>query len=124
MRGIFGKPLNRAIWNTLGLHAVLTPCLIFSSVLDSACVAASFCQQAITMSAYKFTQRAVASPDAPQKPLVRKRARSGGANWVQVTREKSPSKAKKPCTAGSQQPACEHEEHQILSTSEATTFAA
>ena len=22
--GIFGKPLKRAIWNTLGLHAVLT----------------------------------------------------------------------------------------------------
>ena len=33
MWGIFGKPLNRAIWNTLGLHAVLTTCLIFSSVL-------------------------------------------------------------------------------------------
>ena len=37
--GIFGKPLNRSICNTLGLHAVLTTCLIFSSVLDSACVA-------------------------------------------------------------------------------------
>ena len=36
------------------------------------------------MSAYKFTPRAVASPDAPQKPLVRKRARSGGVRWVQV----------------------------------------
>ena len=41
-------------------------------------LAASFCQQAATMSSYKFTPRAVASPDAPQKPLVRKRARSGG----------------------------------------------
>ena len=30
------------------------------------------------MSSYKFTPRAVASPDAPQKPLARKRARSGG----------------------------------------------
>ena len=30
------------------------------------------------MSGYKFTPRAVASPDAPQQPLVRKRARSGG----------------------------------------------
>ena len=38
------------------------------------------------MSSYKFTQRAVASPDAPLKPLVRKRARSGGETWVQVTR--------------------------------------
>ena len=75
------------------------------------------------MSAYKFTQRAVASPDAPQKPLVRKRARSGGANWVQVTRHPDPQ-AKKPRTASSQQPACTHKEHQILTPSEATAFAA
>ena len=34
------------------------------------------------------------------------------------------SRAKKPRTAGSQQPACDHEEHQILSASEATAFAA
>ena len=34
------------------------------------------------MSGYKFTPGAVASPDAPQKPLVRKRACSGGAEWV------------------------------------------
>ena len=32
-------------------------------------------------------QRAVASPDAPQKPLVRKRARSGGVKWVQVSQD-------------------------------------
>ena len=37
--GIFGKPLKRAIWNTLGLHAVLTTCLRFLSFLDGACVA-------------------------------------------------------------------------------------
>ena len=41
MWGIFGKPLKRAIWNTLGLHAVLTTCLRLSSVLADACVA--FC---------------------------------------------------------------------------------
>ena len=73
------------------------------------------------MSAYKFTQR-VASSDAPQKPLVRKRARSGGVRWVQV--HEPVSQAKKPRTAGSQQPACDHEEHQILSASEAAAFAA
>ena len=39
MWGIFGKPLKRAIWNTLGLHVVLTTCLRFLSFLDSACVA-------------------------------------------------------------------------------------
>ena len=39
MWGIFGNPLKRAIQNTLGLHAVLTTCLRFSSFLDSACVA-------------------------------------------------------------------------------------
>ena len=42
------------------------------------------------MSSYKFTQRAVASPDAPLKPLVRKRARSAGENWVRVTRQPDP----------------------------------
>ena len=73
---------------------------------------------------YKFTPRAVASPDAPQQPLVRKRARSGGANWVQVSRMVAPSPAKKPRTGGSQQPACDHKEHQILSASEAAAFAA
>ena len=76
------------------------------------------------MSAYKFTQRAVASPDAPPKPLVRKRARSGGVKWVQVSRDEPGRKAKKPHTAGSQQPACTHKEHQVLSTAEATAFAA
>ena len=71
MWGIFGKPLKRAIWNTLGLHAGLTTCLRFSSLFDSACVACClFCRQAATMSAYIFTQRAVASPDAPQKLLI------------------------------------------------------
>ena len=71
------------------------------------------------MSSYKFTPRAVASPDAPQKPLVRKRARSGGAEWVWVTRHAA-KQAEKPRVAGSQQPACTH---QILTTAEATSFA-
>ena len=75
------------------------------------------------MSVYKFTQHAFASPDAPQKPLVRKRAHSGGAQWVRVTR--CPAKqAKKPRLGGSQQPACAHTEHHILSTTEAAAFAA
>ena len=64
------------------------------------------------MSAYKFTQRAVASPDAPQKPLVRKRARSGGVRWVQV--HEPGSQAKKPRTAGSQQPACDQHKNPVL----------
>ena len=38
MWGIFGKPLKWAIWNTLGLHALLTTCLRFSSVLDGVSV--------------------------------------------------------------------------------------
>ena len=71
-------------------------------------LATSFCQQAASTSAYKFTQRAVASPDAPQKPLVRKRARSWGANWVKVTWDPA-RQAKKPRAAGSQQPACSHD---------------
>ena len=39
MWGIFGKPLKRAIWNTLSLHGVLTVCSRFLSFLDGACVA-------------------------------------------------------------------------------------
>ena len=74
------------------------------------------------MSAYKFTQLAVASPDAPQKPLVRKRARSGGETWVKVTREPA-RPAKKPRTASSQQPASSHKEHPILTSAEAASFA-
>ena len=91
-------------------------------------LAASFCQQAATMSAYKFTPRAIASPDAPQKSLVCKRARSGcnrlGAKWVQSTWNKPGSRAEKPRTASLKQPACTHKEHHILSTAEASAFAA
>ena len=42
MGGRFEKPLKGAIWNTLGLHAILTTCLRFLSVLDDACVACCF----------------------------------------------------------------------------------
>ena len=59
-------------------------------------LAASFYQQAAAMSSYIFTPRAVASPDSPRKPLTRKRAHSGGAEWVQVTRHEPGSRAKKP----------------------------
>ena len=76
------------------------------------------------MSSHKFTPRAVASPDAPQKPLTCKRARSGGAQWVRVARHEPGSQAKKPRTARSQPPACSHKEHDILTTAEATAFAA
>ena len=39
MWGLFGKPMKRATWNTLGLHVVLTVCSKFLSFLDGACVA-------------------------------------------------------------------------------------
>ena len=54
----------------------MTTCLIWT-----VCVlpAASFCQQAATMSAYKFTPRAVASPDAHKAFGAQK-----SANWVHV----------------------------------------
>ena len=86
--------------------------------------AASFRQQAAAMSSYKFMPRAVASPDAPQKPLTRKRARSGDVNWVQVSRDEPRKKAKKPRISRSHPPACSHKEHAILTTAEATAFAA
>ena len=68
--GIFGNPLKRAIWNTLGLHAVLTTCLIFSSVSDGPVfLAASFCQQAATMldGAYKSSASHL---DQQQTPVL------------------------------------------------------
>ena len=79
MWGIFGKPLKRAIWNIrLACCTSNVFEIFFPSVLDGACVACClFCHQAATMSAYKFTSRVFASLDAPQKPLVRKGARSG-----------------------------------------------
>ena len=102
-----------------GLRGILTTCLRLSSILDMpVLLSACFWQQAATMSAYKFTQihtTCCCIPDAPQKPLVQERARSG-ANLVQVTREKSPSKAKRPRTAGLQQPTGTHKDHKILST--------
>ena len=122
--GYIWKALEKGDLEHPGLHAVLTTCSRVSSVSDGPVfLAASFCQQAATMSAYKFTPRAVASPDAPQKPLVRKRARSGVVNWVQVSRDEPGRKAKKPRTAGSQQPACTDRGHQILTTAEAASFA-
>ena len=39
MWGIFGKPLKKAIWNTPGLHPVLTTCVRFLSVSDDVCAA-------------------------------------------------------------------------------------
>ena len=39
MWGIFGKPLKKAIWKTLGVHAVLMTCLKLSSVSDRVGVA-------------------------------------------------------------------------------------
>ena len=47
-----------------------------------------------------------------------------GCKWVQVSRDEPGRKAKKPCTSCSQQPACTHKEHPILTSAEATAFAA
>ena len=49
MWGIFGKLLKRAIWNTPGLHAGLTTC-----VLDDACVVC--CLFLSTASCHVFIQ--------------------------------------------------------------------
>ena len=75
MWGVFGKPLKRAIWNTLGLHAVMTTCLRILSILDG--VSAACCLFLSTGSYHVCIQIHAMFPDAPQKPLVRKRARSG-----------------------------------------------
>ena len=81
MWGIFGKPSNiPQVRNTPGLHAVLTTYLRpFWTV--PVLLAASFCQQAAPMSAYKFTPRAVASPGpAPAARVLR----GGGGGMGEV----------------------------------------
>ena len=121
--GHIRKALEKGYLEHPGLHAVLTTCLRFLSVSDGACVACYLFFSTAAMSSYKFTPRAVASPDAPQKPLTRKRACSGGVKWVQVTRHEPGSRAKKPRTSRSQPPASSHKEHDILTTAGATAFA-
>ena len=64
MWGIFGKPLKRAIWNTLGLHSVLTTCLRFLSVSDGACVA---CCLFFSTGAYRSSG---SHKDHQQKPVL------------------------------------------------------
>ena len=79
MWGIFGKPLKRAIWNTPGLHAGLTTCLIFSSISDDACVVC--CLFLSTGSCHVFIQIHATGCCFPGCTtflgLTRKRARSG-----------------------------------------------
>ena len=127
--GYIQKDLEKGYLENPGLHAVLTTCLRFLSVSEGAVLlAASVFQQAAAMSSYKFTPRAVASADAPQKPLTRKSARSGDVKWVQVTRHEPGSQAKKPLSqspaCSHKEHACSHKEHDILTTAEATAFAA
>ena len=106
---------------SLGPYAV---CANFVRFRGSVPLLPHLCPLSVPEVGYKFTPRAVASPDAPQKRLVRKRARSGGAQWLRVNRHEPGSQAKKPRTAKSQQPAYTHKEHDILSTVEATALAA
>ena len=108
----------------LSLHVVPTVCSRFRPFgTVPVLFAASICQHAATMCAYKITPRVVASPHALQTPLVRKRARSGGTDWVKVARETTRSKAKRPRTAGSQRPACIRKDYQMRTTAEAASFA-
>ena len=72
---------------------------------------------------YNFSQRAVAAPDAPQKPLVRKRSTSGNYHWVQVKRLKQTSREAKRKHIPDQV-ACPHPEHHLLSPTEVTSFRA
>ena len=87
MWGIFGKPLKRATWNTLGLHAVLTTCLRFLSVLDRACV--DCCLVILTGSYHVFIQIHATGCCFPRCTTTAVGAQKGslwGAEWVQVIR--------------------------------------
>ena len=103
MWGIFGKPLKRAIWNTLGLHAVLMTCLRFSSLLDDACVA---CCLLLSTGSYHVCTQIHATcchfPRCTTETFGAQKSALWGANWVKVTWEPA-RQAKKPYTTGSQQ---------------------
>ena len=97
MWGMFGKPLKRAIWNTPGLHAVLTICLRFSSVLDDACVVC--CLFLSPGSCHVFIQihsTGCCFPRCTTKAF--ETWRKPGETWRKVTREPA-RQAKKPRTA-------------------------
>ena len=85
-------------------------------------LAAFLCQQTATMSAYKFTR--CCFPRCTTETFGAQNSGCGGANWAHVSRDEPSRKAQRPRTASSQQPACTHKEHQILTTVEATAFAA
>ena len=123
--GYIRKALEKGYLQHPGLHAGLTTCLIFSSISDDACVVC--CLFLSTGSCHVFIQihaTGCCFPGCTTKAFGRKRARSGGVRWVQVARHEPSSRAKKPRTSRSQPPACSHKEHDILTTAEATTFAA
>ena len=105
--GYIQKALDKGYLEHPGLHAVLTTCLRFSSLLDGARVPC--CLFLSTGSYHVYIQIHSTGCCFP---------------WVQVTRQRPGSQAKKPRTAGSQQHACTHKEHDILTTAEATAFAA
>ena len=121
--GYIRKALEKGYSEHPGLHAVLTVCLVFSSFLDSACVA--FCLFLSTGSHVHITIHATCCC------IPRCTSETSGSEKSMLWRCKlgvgygrmSPSTAKRPCTAGSQQPACTHKEHQILTTTEAASFA-
>ena len=121
MWGIFGKPLKRAIWNTPGLHAVLTICFRVSSVLDGACVA---CYLFLSTGRHHVGIQIHATccclPKCTTETFGSQKSTALG---VQVSRRTSASPAKRPRTSGSQQPTCNHKEHQILTTAETSAFA-
>ena len=85
--GIFGKSLKRAICNTLGLHAVLTTCLGFLSLLDDGCVACCLLLSCSYHVCIQIHATCCCFHPCITENFGAQRARSGGASWVKVTRE-------------------------------------
>ena len=79
-------PLKRAIWNTLGLHAVLTICLRFSSISDIACVACCLFLSTGTCHIYIYIHStSCCFPRCTTKAFGAQKGSLGGAQrvWVQ-----------------------------------------
>ena len=109
--GYIRKVLEMGYLEHPGLHALLTTCFRFSSVLDG--VSAACC-----LFLHTNSRNLLLLPLMHHKSLWFTKGLTLGVQTGRVTRH--PAKgAKNPRTGGSQQPACSHEEHQILSTAEA-----
>ena len=100
MWGTFGKPLKRHPGSACCADDMFEIFVRFGRCL--CCLLPPFVNRQPPCPHTNSLYRLLLPPMYHKSLLVRKRARSGGAEWVQVARHRPGSQAKKPCTAASQ----------------------